>query len=354
MNLIHLGWNDQLEKEFQEYNHADLTVGRVILEHKHLYRVLSEHGELLAEVTGKLRHQAVGRGDFPAVGDWVVIQPRIEEGKASIHAVLPRFSKFSRKVAGQTTEEQIVASNINTVFLVNALNNDFNIRRIERYLIMAWESGANPVIILSKADLCEDVEEKVAQVESIAIGVPTYVISATNLQSLEQLHPYLASGQTIALLGSSGVGKSTLVNALLGREAQEVQSVREGDDRGRHTTTHRELILLPQGGAIIDTPGMRELSLWESESGIADTFSDIESLAKQCFFKDCTHHNEPNCAVQQALMEGFLEQARYNNYKKLQKELAFLERKEDVKARLAEKDKWKKIHKSQRAHKSNR
>ncbi len=354
MNLVDFGWNELLEKQFQQYIGFGVSVGRVYLEHKHIYRLHTEYGELLAEITGKMRHQASGRSDYPAVGDWVVIEPRLSEGKASIHAILPRFSKFSRKVAGLTTEEQIVATNINTVFLVNALNNDFNIRRIERYLIMAWESGANPVIILSKADLCDDVASKVAQVESIAIGVPIHVISATNREGMDQLGPYFAPGQTVALLGSSGVGKSTLVNAFLGQDVFAVQAVREGDDRGRHTTTHRELVLLPQGGAIIDTPGMRELSLWESETGISDTFGDIESLAKDCFFRDCTHTNEPQCAIHAALANGTLEQARYNSYNKLQRELAYLERKEDARARLAEKDKWKKISKYQRAHKPKR
>lgn len=349
-----IGWNEALERSFQQYKALGYSVGRVFLEHKHMYRLYTEHGELLAEITGKMRHQATGRSAYPAVGDWVVIEPRLSEGKASIHAILPQFSKFSRKVAGLTTEEQIVATNINTVFLVNALNNDFNIRRIERYLIMAWESGANPVIVLSKADLCDDVESKVAQVEAVAIGVSIHVISATNQEGIDELQPYLGTGQTVALLGSSGVGKSTLVNTFLGKDAFAVQAVREGDDRGRHTTTHRELVLLPQGGAIIDTPGMRELSLWESESGIADTFGDIEALAQQCFFRDCTHTTEPQCAVNAALVEGTLDQARYKNYSKLQRELAYLERKENIRARLVAKDKWKKVSKYQREHKLKR
>lgn len=354
MNLEALGWNERLEREWMPYREQGYHVGRVISEHKHLYRIWSQDGELLGEVTGKLRHLAKERNDYPAVGDWVVIEPRVSENRASIHAVLPRFSKFSRKVAGLTTEEQIIAANINTVFLVNALNNDFNLRRMERYLIMAWESGANPVIVLSKADLCTDVDDKIDLVTSIAVGVPIYVISALNHEGITPLHQYLAAGQTVALLGSSGVGKSTLVNAILGEEVMEVSAIREGDDRGRHTTTHRELIALPQGGAIIDTPGMRELSLWESESGISDTFGDIEALVSQCYFRDCTHEREPNCAVLQALADGTLEQARYKNYRKLQRELARLERKDDTRARLAAKAIGKKMSKNDRMYKSKR
>ncbi|MDN4526899.1 ribosome small subunit-dependent GTPase A [Fictibacillus fluitans] len=343
MNLIQLGWESFFENHFTDYDQEHFTVGRVALEHKRMYRLFTEHGELLAEVTGKLRHRATERQDYPAVGDWVVITARPEEQKASIHAILPRKSKFSRKAAGVTTEEQIVAANIDTVFLVNALNTDFNLRRMERYLLMSWESGANPVIVLSKADLCDNVSQKVMEVESIAMGVPVHVISAEKGEGLDQLSSYLESGQTVALLGSSGAGKSTLTNALYGEKKQEVKTIREDDDKGRHTTTHRELVLLQDGGVVVDTPGMRELQLWEADEGVSQSFSDVEAIADNCRFRDCRHTTEPGCAVQAAILDGTLDQDRYNSYVKLQKELAFLARKEDQRAALAAKNKWKKI-----------
>ena len=344
MNLEQLGWNTSLEQDFKPFQEKGYIAGRIALEHKNSYRVYTAYGDLLAEISGKMNFQASSREDFPAVGDWVAVQARLSEEKGTIHGILPRKSKFSRKIAGETTEEQIIATNIDTVFLVNALNNDFNIRRIERYLIMAWESGANPVIILSKADLCENIEEKVKMVESVAFGVPIHVISAIEGTGLEEIHPHLRSGKTIALLGSSGVGKSTIINQLTGKELLKVQEIREGDDKGKHTTTHRELILLANGGCMIDTPGMRELQLWESSSGISDVFADIEELAEMCYYSDCQHQTEPKCAIRTALNNGELDQGRYQNYLKLQKELAYLERKGDQKAQLAEKEKWKKIH----------
>jgi ribosome biogenesis GTPase len=360
LNIERLGWNSFFAEHFAKYAEQGYSVGRVASEHKHLYRLYTEYGELLAEVSGKMRHQALVREDFPTIGDWVVILPRLEEGKATIHAILPRKSKFSRKAAGDRgransiLEEQIVAANVDTVFLVNALNNEFNLRRIERYLILAWESGANPVIVLSKADLCQDVEEKVALVKSVALGVPIQVISSVNGDGLESLTPYLLAGKTVALLGSSGVGKSTLINRLTGKEIQKVQDVREKDDRGRHTTTHKELILLLHGGCMIDTPGMRELQLWEGDEGLQEAFEDIEMLASQCYFKDCQHGSEPGCAVKKALEEGRLDPGRYRNYQKLKKELAYMARKEDQKAQLAEKVKWKKIKVSDRKRNQHR
>lgn len=344
MNLLNYGWNQQLETEPLNLEGGQ-TIGRIVSEYKGQYKLITERGEYLAEVSGKMRHQAIEREDFPAVGDWVIVIERPEDRRATIHRVLPRFSKFSRKSAGVTTVEQIVAANIDTVFLVMALNHDFNIRRLERYLTMAWESGANPVIVLSKADLCDDLESKIAEVEEIAFGVPIITVSAVQDRGRERLTDYLGTGRTAVFLGSSGAGKSTLTNWLCGRTIQQVNTVREDDDRGRHTTTNRELIVLPDGGVIIDTPGMRELQLWTaSDESLDHSFSDIETLASHCRFSDCTHNNEPGCEVQHALADGRLTEERYNSYLKLQRELAFLRRKTDVQERLKEKARWKKIH----------
>ena len=281
MNLEVLGWNSVFSKSYKSHSQEGYTVGRVALEHKNTYILYTEQGELSAEVSGKLRYQATERQDFPAVGDWVVISVREAQKTATIHAVLPRKSKFSRKTVGTKTEEQIIATNVDTVFLISGLDGDFNLRRIERYLILVWKSGANPVIILNKADLCEDVEQRREAVKEIALGVPIIILSAVNNQGLDALIPYLTQGQTVALLGSSGVGKSTITNQLAGKAIQSVQAVRQGDDRGKHTTTHRELIILPSGGLLMDTPGMREIQIWTGDEGLQETFADIKSLERQ-------------------------------------------------------------------------
>jgi ribosome biogenesis GTPase / thiamine phosphate phosphatase len=345
-DLKTLGWSSFFERAFEPYEGQEYEAGRVALEYQGIYRVFTDGGELLAEVTGKLRFQAQERADFPAVGDWVVITRIANENKASIHAILPRFSKFSRKAAGEVTEEQIVATNIDTIFLVQGLDKNYNLRRIERYLALAQESGSRPVIILSKADLIEDAEARAREVEQVAASVPVHVISSKLSQGLEPLYQYLGTGLTIAFMGSSGVGKSTLINRLLGKEQQKTQEVREEDSKGRHTTVHRELIVLPQGGLLIDTPGMRELQLWDAGEGLADTFADIETFARDCYFGDCRHDNEPNCAVKAAVEEGILDASRLESYKKLQKEKEYQRSRQDTKAQLSRKQKMKMLNKS--------
>ena len=283
---------------------------------------------MTAAVTGKFEYQAASRSDFPSAGDWVLAEKLPGESRAVIHAVLPRTSAMTRREAGSIPDEQVIAANMDTVFIVNALNQDFNLRKIERYLIAVWESGARPVIILTKADLCPEPERVVSEVCLHAPGVPVHAVSSVAELGKELLAPYLLPGQTAAITGSSGAGKSTLLNWLSGQDVQRVQGIREEDARGRHTTTHRELFLMPGGAVMIDTPGMRELQLWDAEEGWEEAFSDIRTLAGQCRFHDCSHEAEPGCAVRHALEEGVLDASRYGSYKKTEKELARQKRKE--------------------------
>jgi ribosome biogenesis GTPase / thiamine phosphate phosphatase len=342
-DLTTLGWDEVFEANFKSYEANGYTAGRVALEHKHFLRVYTQYGEVLAEIAGKLRHEAVNRRDLPAVGDWVVIRSRSERDRAMIHAVLPRRTSFVRKIAGSRTEEQIVGANIDTVFLLTSLNQDFSLRRIERYLIVAWESGASPIIILSKSDLCDRVTDRINEVQSVARGVPIHAISVVTGYGIQDIAQYFKRGQTVALLGSSGVGKSTLINHLAGVDLLKVQTVRDHDDHGRHTTTHRELILLPAGGLVLDTPGMRELQLWDGDESLPSVFDDIEAIALQCFFSDCRHQDEPGCAVRETLVAGKIDTGRYESYEKLQKELKYLARRRDKLSEILEKKKWKKL-----------
>ncbi len=348
MNLQTLGFNTYFETQLNELtiNTTNKIPARVILEHKHSYRVITEQGEWLASISGNFAFNSYSRKDYPAVGDFVLVEQMPGEERAIIHHLFERKSKFTRKMAGQEVDEQIVASNVDIVFLAMSLNADFNVRRLERYLIAAWDSGAKPVIVLTKADLCDDVDAYVQEVESIAFGVEVIVVSAVTGEGIDVLREMLSEGMTAALLGSSGAGKSTLTNALVENEQMKVSGIREEDAKGRHTTTHRELVLLPTGASLIDTPGMRELQLWDQGDSLSASFSDIEELAENCRFRDCTHKKEPHCAIRTAIDEGTIEEARLRSYFKLQKELAYIEKKANTDALLAEKRKFKQSSKS--------
>ncbi|HEY9764271.1 MAG TPA: ribosome small subunit-dependent GTPase A, partial [Trichocoleus sp.] len=313
------GWrcDGRIAMAFAPFADAGFVAARVALEYRGTYRLYTEYGELPAVLLGQFRHQVQDMEAYPAVGDWVVVRLHDGASHATIHQVLPRQSQFVRKAAGARTEAQVVAANVDTVFLVSGLDRDFNLRRIERSLVLAWESGANPVIVLNKADGCGDLEGVVETVTDIAPGVSVIPISALTGHGVEALATYLQSGQTVALIGSSGVGKSTLTNFLLGTTVQATQAVRADDQRGRHTTTSRHLLRLPSGALLIDTPGMRELQLWSGSDGLEATFSDIDALAEQCRFRDCQHGQEPGCAVQAAIASGELDFSRLSSYQKL-------------------------------------
>ncbi|UCD56559.1 MAG: ribosome small subunit-dependent GTPase A [Candidatus Hydrogenedentota bacterium] len=349
MDLTELGWDSFFDGGFLQYKNEGLIPARVGREDRQTYLLLSEPGELIGLVSGRFSHEANSKSEFPGVGDWVAARKVPDEDKAIIQAVLPRKSCFARQPpSGGTearTEAQVVAANIDTVFIVSGLDGGraFNLRRIERYLALAWESGASPVVVLNKVDVCSDVEAYVREAETVAFGIPIYPVSATESIGLDLLRGHFKRGSTAVLLGSSGVGKSALVNALLSAERQATSAVREHDLRGRHTTTRREMIFLPNGGIIIDTPGMRELRMWGDERSVNDTFSEIEELATKCRFRDCNHQGEPGCAVQRAIDQGNLDADRFGSFQRLQREIAHLARRKDQNARLEEKAREKKF-----------
>lgn len=334
INLKALGWNEDLQKDFEAYE-ASCRAGRVAVEYKGLYKVYCEGGEVLASVSGKLIYAAAEREDYPAVGDWVLLD-RLPEagGRAIIRGIMRRKSKFSRKSAGNTVNEQIVAVNVDTLFICMSLNQNFNLRRLERFVTMAWNSGAVPVVLLTKSDLCEAAEERLAETVEASPGVDVHCVSCLDDSAEKVVRQYIRPGLTFAFLGSSGVGKSTIINRLLGENLMDTQETSELGDRGRHTTTNRELIVLPDGGIVIDTPGMREFHILDVEDSVDTTFRDIHQLAEGCRFSDCTHTTEPGCAVHEAIENGTLEEGRYNNYIKLKREAEFVERKNNKKAEL--------------------
>jgi ribosome biogenesis GTPase / thiamine phosphate phosphatase len=351
IDLRTYGFDSIFEEHFKSYNGQDLEPARICAEYKEMYRIITQHGDLQAVVSGKFRFNAVGTGDFPAVGDWVAADLRPQEGNATIHAVLPRKSKFSRKTAGSRMDEQIVAANFDYVFIMTSLNLDLNIRRIERYLTAAWESGGLPVIILTKSDLCDEGSETGYKIAEMAAGISVHAVSAYTGEGLDEIDKYFTYGKTMAFIGSSGVGKSTLLNRYAGSEIMHVNSIREDDSKGRHTTAHRQLVMLPSGSMIIDTPGMRELSMWEVGDGLGEVFTDVEEYFARCRFSDCKHQSEPGCAVKEAIMNGELSEKRWKNYLKLKLEAKHADAK--VEFIRIQTERYKNIAKMSRSYKKN-
>ena len=349
-----LGWNGFFENEFEQHREQGLKPGRVALEERGAYRIYGEWGEVTARATGRLRFDAVSPADFPAVGDWVALSEAKAGGQPQIHAVLQRKSKFSRKAAGTDSQEQVVAANIDNVFLVQGLDHDFNVRRLERYLVATLESGAEPIVVLTKSDLCPEWSAREKDIVSVASGAPVHVVSSVTRHGLSELTGYLEEGRTVGFLGSSGAGKSTLINELVGRQIQKTAPVREHDSRGRHTTTHRELIVLESGGIVIDTPGMRELHLWDASGSLGNAFADVQTIVAQCHFSDCRHETEPGCAVREAMADGTLDPGRFENYVKMERELEYLDSRMDTQLHLKRKSREKKLHRAIRTLKPKR
>lgn len=323
IDLKELGWNSFFENHFIKYNQQNTTYipARIISAQRHIYSVLCEYGELKGKITGKFLYEVQSTEKYPVVGDWVGIARKEKEDGAIIHFVFPRKTSLSRKTPGIKTEEQVICANIDTSFLVTTFDRDFNLRRIERYLSLIWDSGANPVIILNKADLCSDIETFTGEVESISPGIPILCMSALEKFGIEQIYNYLKEGKTVVFLGSSGTGKSTIINCLLDAPKQATNSLGD-NDKGRHTTSYRELFMIPdRRGMVIDNPGMREIQLWANEDIVEKTFADIENLSQSCRFNNCSHTKEPGCAVKEAIEEGGLEPKRLESYFKQKREL---------------------------------
>jgi ribosome biogenesis GTPase / thiamine phosphate phosphatase len=337
-----LGWSPFFQNQIGGFERRDLQCARIIEEQRGLYRVAGDAAGW-AEVSGRFRHDAAGPADFPAVGDWVGVVAGI------IHVRLERRGTVSRAAAGRAVQEQVVAANVDTIFLVTALTQDLNTRRLERYLTMVWDAGAVPVVVLNKSDLVDDAAQACDAVRARLPLIDVVTVSALADERLDQLAPYLRPAQTIALLGSSGVGKSTLVNRLLGAPTLRVGAVSDADGKGRHTTTSRQLVELPGGALLIDTPGMRELQPWGDESAVAAAFDDVVALAAGCRFSDCRHGAEPGCAVRAAVESGQLDADRLENFQRLGREAAFEARKHDKAAAAEHKRRWKQVHQAQQA-----
>ncbi|HEX2077027.1 MAG TPA: ribosome small subunit-dependent GTPase A [Longimicrobium sp.] len=346
--LARLGWDGTFARDYEGLRMQEGVPARVVAEHRDRYVVADADGECAAVLAGRLRHRARSREELPATGDWVAVDGGAD-GTAAIHAVLPRRSAFRRKVAGEVTEAQVLAANVDVALVAAALPADLNERRIERYLALAWESGAVPVVVLTKADLADDVDAAVRSVRAVAPGADVVAVSSVTGAGMDALARWLRTGRTAVLLGSSGVGKSTLINRLLSAEALRTGAVRN-DGKGRHTTTHRQLVRLESGALLIDTPGMRELQLWTADAGLESAFADVEALAARCRFRDCGHRAEPGCAVRAAVESGVLDAERLESWHRLRRELAWLEMRQDEAAASAERARVKTLHRAYRDH----
>lgn len=346
------GWSDRLKAAFAEHELAGLTPGRVVLQQRDAYLVATDEGELRAKASGRLVHEAREIG-YPAVGDWVALSPNPQDGGATIHAILPRHTALVRRGVDSTRKLQILAANIDVVFVVTSMNADINLRRVQRYLAAAWQSGARPVVVLTKSDLSPDPQKQAAEILASDPGCPVLTVSVRQSLGLDALLDQVSPGETCVLIGSSGVGKSSLVNAFLNEDRMATQSIRESDDQGRHTTSHRQLVLLPGGRMVLDTPGIREVGLIDAEEGLSAVFDDLEVLVQQCRFNDCGHANEPGCAVNAALEDGTLDPARWAHFQKLTLELAAVEKKAERVAKDIERRRLAGLQKGYRATKRN-
>lgn len=332
VDLATLGWSSFFADAFARHLPLGLSPARVATEDKHHYTVVGETGDLLAVIAGKLHHRRGSNDALPKVGDWVAIARQPGEEKAVIHAVLPRRTTLTRKGTGREIAAQVLATNLDTAFVVHALDITFNVRRIERFLVMINEGGAKPVVVLNKADLCDDAEARLAETKAAAGDAPVFIVSARTRKGIGQLREFIRPGETVAFIGTSGVGKSSLINRLNGETTQPTLEVRASDSKGRHSTTWRELIPLPGGGLVIDTPGMREFHMWVAGEGLDETFPDLAAIGAGCRFRDCSHNEEPGCAVKAAVEAGQLSRERHSSFLKLQRELAFMaeERKQHI------------------------
>ena len=344
------GWDARWAEAFAEHAARNLVPARVVAQQRGLLTTVTEKGLRPARITGAMRHNAAGAADLPCVGDWLGCEANPGEETLTVRAILPRRTKLSRKAAGETLEEQVIAANLDAVVIMTALNADFNARRLERFLAVVRESGAEAVLALNKLDACENPAPFLGEARLVAGDAAVLPVSAKTGDGLDALLSWIKPGRTVGFVGTSGVGKSTLINRLLGREALKTNETRAGDERGRHTTTHRELFVLPGGGVLLDTPGMREMAFWEAEKGVAQAFDEIDALAAQCRFKDCAHGSEPGCAVKAAIEAGDLPAARLESFNKLKREMEFQKRRVDPAVAAAEKKKWKAVNKSLKKH----